>query len=1101
MTDDPTPPEPAVEEPAPPPKKRGVKVVRHSLRAVWLLVSLPVLVLVVLAALLIGQDITAPSWVKSRVQDSAGQILAGGTVAFGQITLNVGRDLHPRVTLRDTVLRDADGALLAEVDEISGLMSPRGLILEHAALMQEVDLRGVALHVARSADGSVALAFRRDAAAVRAAPSITGLIERSETVFERPALQAMEQLRIADLSVIYQDARADQTWRISNGSAILDLRGGSTAIIATLPLHNGDVLTDIALFFESPHQSLEATVQVSVQNIAARDLARQSPALGWMAAIDAPLSGTITSNLDAQGVPLPLQATLDIGPGALRPKGDATPIGFERAGIALQFDPATNLTTFSGLDLQSRTVSFTGQGQAIAQSSGSGLPDVFVGQFAFADLVVQQPDLFEAPLDIASAAVDLRLTLDPFRIEVGQAIIADPRISLIAKGEATATPAGWQSRVDLHLDTIDSAALVALWPATLVPRTRKWVSENVRAATIHSATVGLRVAPGAAASFAAGFGFTDAEAVFMKTMPPVQGGAGYVSIARNRLAVTIDAGRVAAPQGGGVDIAGSSVVIADLRKKVDNRLLVNLETEGSITAALSLLDQEPMRVMSKADRPVTLADGRARLSGQITLPLGRRPGPGETQFDVTGQLDRVSSTDIVPGRRLAGSGLRVSASNTSLSFEGDVTLDGIPLSGRYATAIGPAANGQGEVKAQLIISPQALDVFNITLPPGSVGGRGRADLTLALVRGQAPQFTLSSSLRGITLALPPIGWSKAADAEGNLLVAGTLGPRPEITSLEVGGGGLTARGAITFNAGGGLERAQFSTVRLGNWLNAPITLRGRGPGRPVGVDINGGAIDLRRARFGSGGQDSGPMRIALDVLQITEGITLSDFRGDFDGTGGFSGQFQGRVNGAALVQGTVVPRNGRSAVRLVTNDAGGALRAAGFMRNAVGGTLDLTLLPATIAGTFDGNLAVRNLRVRDAPAIAALLDAISVVGLLQQLDGQGLSFEAVDAAFRLTPDQVIVTQSSATGPGLGISLDGIYTLASKSVDFQGVVSPFFLLNQIGSVLTRPGEGLIGFNFNITGTPANPAVSVNPLSVLTPGMFREIFRRSAPEVSR
>jgi len=62
------------------------------------------------------------------------------------------------------------------------------------------------------------------------------------------------------------------------------------------------------------------------------------------------------------------------------------------------------------------------------------------------------------------------------------------------------------------------------------------------------------------------------------------------------------------------------------------------------------------------------------------------------------------------------------------------------------------------------------------------------------------------------------------------------------------------------------------------------------------------------------------------------------------------------------------------------------------------------------------------------------------------------------------------------------------------------VSPFYLVNQIGSVLTRRGEGLIGFNFNIRGTTDNPSVSVNPLSALTPGMFREIFRRAPPQVS-
>ena len=55
------------------------------------------------------------------------------------------------------------------------------------------------------------------------------------------------------------------------------------------------------------------------------------------------------------------------------------------------------------------------------------------------------------------------------------------------------------------------------------------------------------------------------------------------------------------------------------------------------------------------------------------------------------------------------------------------------------------------------------------------------------------------------------------------------------------------------------------------------------------------------------------------------------------------------------------------------------------------------------------------------------------------------------------------------------------------------------LNGIGAILTRPGEGLIGFNFRLQGPMGTARVSVNPLSVLTPGMFRELFRRPPPEV--
>jgi hypothetical protein len=88
-------------------------------------------------------------------------------------------------------------------------------------------------------------------------------------------------------------------------------------------------------------------------------------------------------------------------------------------------------------------------------------------------------------------------------------------------------------------------------------------------------------------------------------------------------------------------------------------------------------------------------------------------------------------------------------------------------------------------------------------------------------------------------------------------------------------------------------------------------------------------------------------------------------------------------------------------------------------------------------------------------------------------------------------------RASAVGASLGISLDGAYDLARKRLDMQGVLSPIYLLNSLGQALTRRGEGLFGFTFRLTGLAEKPQVSVNPLSILTPGMFREIFRRPPP----
>jgi hypothetical protein len=350
----------------------------------------------------------------------------------------------------------------------------------------------------------------------------------------------------------------------------------------------------------------------------------------------------------------------------------------------------------------------------------------------------------------------------------------------------------------------------------------------------------------------------------------------------------------------------------------------------------------------------------------------------------------------------------------------------------------------------------------------------------------------------------PLGWSKSANQAGSLKLTASLGNAVTVDSLRLDAPGLKASGKITTTAAGGLDRATFSRVQVGNWLDAPVTLVGRGKNQAPAIEVTSGTLDLRRAEFGAGGSGSGgdaggPMRIRLDKLQITDTLALRNMRGDFTTKSGLDGAFTGALNGATQVSGRVIPQNGRSAVRITSKDAGGIFASAGLLKQARGGTLALTLLPVGKDGAFDGKLNVKNTRVKDAPAIAALLNALSIVGLLEQMGGSGIHFNEVEAAFRLTPSTMTLTQASAVGPSMGISMDGVYAVDNGTLNMQGVISPIYLLNGIGSILTRKGEGLIGFNYSLTGDATNPKVRVNPLSALTPGMFRDIFRAPAPKL--
>jgi hypothetical protein len=292
-------------------------------------------------------------------------------------------------------------------------------------------------------------------------------------------------------------------------------------------------------------------------------------------------------------------------------------------------------------------------------------------------------------------------------------------------------------------------------------------------------------------------------------------------------------------------------------------------------------------------------------------------------------------------------------------------------------------------------------------------------------------------------------------------------------------------------------------VSMGGWLNGSVEITGRGGNRPVGLAVTGGRIDIRKfpeKRGSSGSADGSPIRVSLDALQVTDGIRLTGFSGDFALKGGFNGAFSGRVNGAVPVTGAVVPSKNGTAVRVQAADAGATMKAAGMFSSAHGGSLDMTLVPRPESGQYDGSATIRSIRVKYGSVMADLLSAISVIGLLDQLNGDGIVFNTAEAAFLMTPNAIAVSRGSAVGASMGVSMAGVYHSDTGRLDMTGVVSPIYMLNGIGAVLTRKGEGLFGFAYRLRGTAEAPDVQVNPLSILTPGMFRDIFRAPPPTLS-
>ena len=1088
------------------PPRRGFNAARvwWWVRAALLVIGAPVLMAVIAAVLLIGREITAPTWIVRDVEARAAEVLAGGSMGFGAVKVTVGEDLHPRLVLENAVLRDADGGVLARVPRIESLVSPRG-ILQGRILAQEVELSGAQISLRRATDGTVAFAFEQGSVPVGAADGFLGLLDQIDQVFEQGALEALEFVRADGLIINYVDARAGRSWVIDNGRIGLDLRGDDLELRADVALLSGRAyVTTAELTYRSPHGSRVAEIGLAITDAAAADIASQSPLLSWLGVLDAPISGAVRGEMSEGGTLTGVSATLQIGAGELRPNSQTRPIPFQSARTYLSFDPALDRLTFDLIEVDSTLGRVVGTAQTyLREFDDNRWPAALLGQAQFSQMNIAPETIFDAPVELSDARFDFRLRLDPFTLDIGQAAVVNADVPLHMNGQVRAAAEGWSVALNARADAIGTDQVFALWPTGVAPRTFDWLSKNIATGMLRDPNVAFRSEPDGVPSFALSMEFDGAEVAFMPTLPPIEAAGGTLSIIDRRVAMTLNAGHVTAPEGGKIELAGSTMVIPVTG--IPNPLArFDLAMQGRVTAAMAILNLEPFGVLRSSDLPVSFAQGAARIQASLDTPLGRGIAPEQRVWSATADVRNVRSDVLIPNRTITASSLQVQADPESLVVSGPMQLADVGGTVTFSRALGAGSEGTARVEADVSVGPAFLEAFNVNLPSGMVSGQAPARISIDLSDPDAAQFRLTSDLRGVGLSLAGLGWSKARNVAGALTVVGQIGATPRIDQLSISAPNLQTTGTIRLAAGGGLERAAFERVRLGGWLDAPVVLLGQGNGRPVSVQIAGGSLDLRAANFGGGGSGGGegsPMDIALDRLRVTDNIQIDNFRGAFTSPSGLQGQFQGDVNGIAPIRGTLVPIEGRAAVRIVSNDAGGLLRATGLLQNAHGGDMQLTLIPAAAEGSYDGTLIGSTLRVRDAPALASLLDAISVVGLLTQLDGQGLLFTDVDAQFRLTPSQVIVTQSSAVGPGLGISMDGIYAQASQTMDFQGVVSPFYLLNGIGAVFTRPGEGLIGFNFNLRGPVDNPQVLVNPLSALTPGMFREIFRRPPPTVGQ
>jgi hypothetical protein len=154
---------------------------------------------------------------------------------------------------------------------------------------------------------------------------------------------------------------------------------------------------------------------------------------------------------------------------------------------------------------------------------------------------------------------------------------------------------------------------------------------------------------------------------------------------------------------------------------------------------------------------------------------------------------------------------------------------------------------------------------------------------------------------------------------------------------------------------------------------------------------------------------------------------------------------------------------------------------------------------------YAGTLTIRDFKIENQPFFARLFSAGSFGGLIDLMRGSGIVIDKLEMPFSAKNDVINIREAHANGPSVGLSAEGYIDRGSNRIDLKGAVAPIYGLNSVlgnlpllGKLLvSKEGEGIVGMTYEASGGLDEPKIFVNPLSILTPGIFRRIFEGATP----
>lgn len=686
-----------------------------------------------------------------------------------------------------------------------------------------------------------------------------------------------------------------------------------------------------------------------------------------------------------------------------------------------------------------------------------------------------------------------------------------PKVTITAEGHAPrdAQKHDLDFTMTAKIDAWPMDQFHDLWPKPIIPNPRAWMEKNLTKGIYEKGE----------ATFTGGFQWNDlanidvatwqgkvlatgASVTYVDGMPPVQGVRAEAEFDTDTMKVRLTDGGI-----GDLRLQPFTITMTGLAGDLQTTD-IPLKVSGPITDVLKLIARPPLNYAATVDLTPDSLTGFATGTVHFQFPLLKSLAMKDVDVEAEAELTHVSSS-MIKDVKITDGNLALSFDKDSITVKGPLSVNALPVQAELQQWFHAAA---GKPTRRADLSGTIRDEQWKTLDADAVKGtRGSAFAAVHLEEYDKDKLLLSGNLdlANADLHFNPLNWKKPIGIPASLQFTAERqdGKDIKVKSIQLKSPSARADGKALIRADGFVKSASLTPLIVGR-TNANIYFtQSEGDDGALRFEAQGKSLDVSGMKGGKDPARADPRpkqyHLALDKFYTGEGgvITSVDGFAERDANGWSAISLHGMADGDHALAIDLTPGlNGQRTFSITCDDFGKMLKGLGLTDTVHGGDVKITGAslpdnPRVIAGS----VAISSFSVGKLPVLILLFNATTPFGF-SGLVTDSASFEHLKGAFRWTGDVIDLRHVNLRGTSTDMNVEGRVDMNSGEANLSGTMVPFSLVNRIlesipliGDILTGgDGGGILAVSYGIKGPLTDPKISVNPVSLLTPGFLRNII---------